>query len=182
MQTGIKVYDAMTEQPIFLSPDDTLEKCAAIMQDKHVGTVIIQEGQEVIGIISDQDIVRKVIAKGKNPIGKKVKDFMETKLITITPDKDIFEAIVMMRDANIRHLPVVDGPKIMGLLTLKDILKIEPQLFELLIDQINLREEERKPINRNKPDEGVCELCGEYTEHIILKNGSRVCENCQNQV
>ena len=182
MKTGIKVFDSMTEQPIFLSPKDTIEFCAEEMEKHHVGTIIIKENHKIVGIISEQDIVRNIIAKKINPIGKSVKDYMEKKLLTITPDKDIFDALMIMRDSNIRHLPVIDGDKVLGLLTVKDILKIEPQLFELLADRIELREEEKKPISKPKPNEGVCELCGNYTETIIEKNGSRVCDECKDDV
>jgi len=182
MKTGIKVYDSMTEQPIFLTPDDTVEHCAEEMEKHHVGTIIIKEEENIVGIISEQDIVRDIIAKKINPIGVQLKNHMQKKLITITPDKDIFDALMLMRDYNIRHLPVIDEGKIIGLLTIKDILKIEPQLFELLTEKIELREEAKKPISRNASGEGVCELCGSYTDKIVEKNESRVCNNCINDV
>jgi len=66
--------------------------------------------------------------------------------VTTTPDEDIFEAIRIMRDYDFRHLPVKHDGKIVGLITLKDILKIEPDLYEIMVEKIQLREEERKPI------------------------------------
>jgi len=75
-----------------------------------------------------------------------VENFMEKRLITIAPEVDIFDAINMMSEYNIRHLPVMSDNKMIGFVTLKDILKIEPELFELLVDKFELRETERKPI------------------------------------
>ena len=143
MKTGYKVYDCMTTKPISVSPDVSLEECAKIMAKDHVGALVIKENNESKGVITEQDIVRKVIAKGINPATKKVSDFMAKKLITINPNSDIYEALIKMKDSNIRHLPVVAEGKMIGLLTLKDILKIEPSLFDLLVEKFEIREARR---------------------------------------
>ena len=67
-------------------------------------------------------------------------------LFTIEGESDIYDALVIMRDENIRHLPVVNKGEMVGLLTLKDILKIQPALFELIVEKFELREEENKPV------------------------------------
>ena len=103
---------------------------------------------------------------------------METKLLMISPSDDIYDALIKMRDSNIRHLPVVEHGKMVGLLTLKDILKIEPQLFELLVEKFELREETRKPINRIISNEAICQGCGAYAEDVKKIKGSLLCERC----
>ena len=178
MKTGYKVYDCMTTKPISVSSDSTLDDCAKIMAKNHVGALVINNGSDSKGLITEQDIVRKVIAKGQNPIGKKVKDYMEKKLITIGPNDDIYDALIKMRDSNIRHLPVVEKGKMIGLLTLKDILKIEPSLFELIVEKFEVREEKRKPIERLISREAICQGCGAYVENVKNVNGSLFCERC----
>ncbi|MBI2653991.1 CBS domain-containing protein [Candidatus Woesearchaeota archaeon] len=178
MKTGYKVYDCMTTKPISVSSDASLEECAKMMAKNHVGALVIKDNHESKGIITEQDIVRKVIAKGINPLTKKVKDFMARKLITISPDDDIYDALIKMRDSNIRHLPVVDNGKMVGLLTLKDVLKIEPSLFELLVEKFELREETRKPIDRIISREAICQGCGAYVEDVKKVKGSLLCERC----
>ena len=178
MKTGYKVSDVMTNVPVVVSPDVTLEDCSSLMLKRKVGTIIVEDNGQLKGIISERDIVRKVVAKGKNPIGKIVKDIMVSELITIEPTKDIFEALNRMKDFDIRHLPVIHQNKLVGLLTMKDILKIEPQLFEILVEKIRLREESRKPINKINDEEGICELCGEYAEEMTIKDGSLMCNKC----
>ncbi len=179
METGIKVLDAMTKNPIYITSEVTIGECASLMAEEHVGAVVVKDKGNIQGLITEQDIVRKVIAKGINPIHEKVKGYMQTNLITIKPDDDIFEALMKMREENIRHLPVVDDSQLLGLLTIKDILRIEPQLFELLVDKFEIREAERKPINRIIHSEGICQSCGEYTEKIEIVNNLSVCENCR---
>lgn len=178
MKTGYNVIDAMTKRPIFVGPETTLQECAKIMAKKHVGGLIIKENNVLKGIMTEQDVVRKIIAKGKDPRNVPVREVMETKITTIKPDKDIFDAIIMMRDKNIRHLPVMDNEKMLGLLTMKDVLKIEPQLFDLLIEKFELREEENKPIHNIGENEGVCETCGEYFPKLYEVDGSMMCFKC----
>ncbi len=181
MKTGYKVYDCMTTKPISVSSAATLEECAKVMDKNHVGALVIKDNHESKGLITEQDIVRKVIANGINPQAKKVKDFMEKKLIKIKSSDDIYDALIKMRDSNIRHLPVVDNGKMVGLLTLKDILKIEPQLFELLVEKFELREETRKPINRVISNEAICQGCGAYVEDVKKVRGSLLCERCASE-
>ena len=178
MKTGYKVYDCMTTKPISVSSDSSLQQCAKIMAKNHVGALVIKDNHKSIGLITEQDIVRKVIGKGINPLNRKVKEFMETKLKTISPKDDIYEALIKMRDSNIRHLPVVDGGKMVGLLTIKDILKIEPSLFELVVEKFEIREEKRKPIDRVIEGEAICQGCGAYSEDISKVKGSLLCERC----
>lgn len=180
METGIKVGDAITKNPITISPEATLKQCADLMAKKHIGSVLVEEKGKIVGILSEQDIVRKAVAKGTAG-KKKVKDLMETNLITITPDKDIFDAIRVMRDYNIRHLPVMNKNEFLGLVTMKDILKLEPDLFELLVEKFELREEEKKPANKINEKEGLCELCGEYAEELEYEEGIHVCPKCKEE-
>lgn len=178
MKTGYKVYDCMTTRPISVTPDTSLEQCAKIMAKNHVGALVIKENHKSTGLITEQDIVRKVIAKGANPLTKKVRDYMERKLKIVSPNADIYDALIIMRDSNIRHLPVVDDGKMVGLLTLKDILKIEPSLFDLVVEKFELREEKRKPIDRIIEREAICQGCGAYVEDVVKVKGSLLCERC----
>jgi len=179
IKTGYKVADAMTEKPVTISPEESLRTCAEEMRKRHVGTVIVGDEEKIVGVLTEQDIVRKTIAEGVNPLEKNIKDIMETDLVMISPDKDIYDALIKMRDLNIRHLPVIDDGKLIGLLTLKDILKIEPQLFDLMVEKFELREEERKPIHRIIDGEGVCQTCGEYAEKLENTSGALVCGKCK---
>ncbi len=177
MKTGYKVCDAMTEKPITISPDLSLQECAKIMADHHVGAVIVHS-KELNGIITEQDIVRKSVINNDKPSVRKASEIMETMIHTIEPEKDIYDALIHMREKNIRHLPVMSGGEMVGLLTLKDILKIEPQLFDLIVEKFELREEERKPINTQNEKEGICQECGKYAEELVESDGVFVCQKC----
>jgi CBS domain-containing protein len=144
MKTGITVHDCMTTKPVAISEAATLQQAAQLMAHYRVGALLVKHLETATGIISDQDIVRHFVAKGINPLNKKVKDYKAKELITIAPDADIYDALVKMRDHGIRHLPVLEDGKLVGLLTQKDILKVEPQLFDILVEKFELVEEDRK--------------------------------------
>src|SRR3989338_10817223 len=144
MKTGISVHECMTTKPISVDRGAGLQEASKLMADHRVGALLVKEGDAAVGIIADQDIVRHFIAKGINPLTKKVRDFESKELITISPSSDIYEALVKMRDSGIRHLPVIESGKLIGLLTMKDILKVEPALFDIVVEKYELMEEDRK--------------------------------------
>jgi signal-transduction protein with cAMP-binding, CBS, and nucleotidyltransferase domain len=144
MHTGYKVLDIMTNKPVMARQNLSLKESAMLMASENVNSLLIAEEDKALGIITDEDFIRKVIAKGLDIKKLKIKDIMTTSLITIEPHKDIYDALVLMRDNNIRQLPVVDNDKLVGFLTSKDILKLEPELIDLMAEKYELREEPRK--------------------------------------
>jgi CBS domain-containing protein len=179
MKTGYKVCDAMTKQPVSVSPNASLQECAKIMHEEHVGAVIVKEGNVLLGIVTEQDIVRRSVINNDQPSSKKAKDIMENEMHTIEPEKDIYDALMQMREMNIRHLPVMSDDGMIGLLTLKDVLRIEPQLFDLMVEKFEIREDEQKPISNQIEGEGVCQQCGKYAKDLFSQEGTKVCFGCR---
>lgn len=176
MKTGISVHDAMTTKPVIAHFDDTIKYCAKKMRDNDVGSIVIVDKNIPVGIISEKDIVEKVVAKGLDPNKLKAKTIMVKNLITISPDKDLYEAIELMAKEEIRKLPVVQNKRFLGLITSKDILKIEPSLFDLISSKLEkLKEEERKPL---RYIEGICDNCGSRGPLYKIKN-MLLCTSCK---
>ena len=144
MKTGISVHECMTTKPISVDRDAGLQDAAKLMADHRIGALLVKEHGTAVGIITDQDIVRHFVAKGINPLARSVRDLRAKELITISPEADIYDALVTMRDHGIRHLPVMQGRELIGLLPLKDILKVEPQLFDIVVEKYEIMEEGRK--------------------------------------
>lgn len=179
MQTGYKVRDAMTLHPVTVTEETTLQECAKLMSEKHVGSLLVEEKGRIVGIITEQDMVRKAMAFLLDPAKTPVSKIMETELITISPDKDIYDALILMRDYNIRHVPVIEKGRFVGFLTIKDVLKIQPQLFDLIVEKFELREETRKPVFGGETHEGVCEVCGNYSDLLEDVDGQKLCPACK---
>jgi len=175
MKTGYKVCDVMTLKPITVMHNKPLSECARIMEENHVGSLLVKKGRK-IGIVTEQDIVRKAVAKGAHPKKTTIGEVSEWNLFSISPEKDIFEALILMRDKNIRHVPVMDNNRMVGFLTAKDILKVNPSLFEILAEKIELKEEHRKPVSGA---EGICQQCDKFSFGLRNINGMMLCEECQ---
>jgi len=142
MKTGIKVIDAMTKKPISVTQDDTIRNCTQLMLNKHVGSLLVKEGEKLLGFLTERDLVR-MISMGVDPNTTRVKQIMTKKIVAISPEKDIYDAIVLMNKENVRRLPVIINNKIIGLITVRDILTIQPTLFELIMDKISIGESHR---------------------------------------
>ncbi|MBI2523585.1 CBS domain-containing protein [Candidatus Woesearchaeota archaeon] len=114
----------------------SVSEAARIMDEKSIGSVLIEENGRVIGIMTEKDILRKIVAKGKNPDKVKVKDIMNDPVITIDANEDILEASKIMDEKRIRRLIVVENGQIAGKITansisrnLKYMIVREPQVY-----------------------------------------------------
>ena len=140
MKTGIKIIDAMTNRPRSIGPDETITNCTKLMMDKNIGSLLVKEEEKLLGFLTERDLV-KMIALGINPSTTKVKRVMTTRIVTIAPEKDIYDAIILMNKENLRRLPVILNDKVIGLITLRDILTIQPTLFELIMDMVDIKKD-----------------------------------------
>lgn len=184
MDTGIKVGDIMTRNFIHVPENTNLYDCAKMMVKKRVGSLMIKEGGALKGIITEKDIIWAVVKKTKKDLKSILaKEIMKRKVVTIKPSADITEAVSRFKKKKIRRLPVVEQGKLIGLLTEKDVLKIDPDLFQMIAETIKIREETEKLKRKgmsSKRVEGICEECGEFA--ILLKeDGQMICEDCCNE-
>lgn len=183
MRVGIKVGDVMTRNFISVSPTTKIVDCAKIMDSKQVSSLIVKEGQKLKGIITEGDILRAV-AKGINLKKTTAQKIMTKKAIGISPSKDLYDALIVMKRKKIRWLPVLAGENVIGFLTEKDILKIQPDLFDIVIQNLKIAEEKEKLKRLRAVDEyrwvkeGPCQECGVYD--LLYKIGNRyLCANCR---
>ncbi len=146
MDTGYKVSDIMTINPICISESESVKSAAESMKSNKVGSLLVMSGSNLKGIITERDLVVKVVCFGKDPNKLLVKEVMTlTKdIITIDPGRDIYSAMMIMKENEVRRLPVMSKGKVVGLITAKDILKIQPELFDLVVESYEIKEQERK--------------------------------------
>jgi len=137
-KSGIPVYDVMIKEPFFISPKTSVKSCSEKIAKHNIGSMLIREEGKIIGIVTKQDLVKKVIAKGLSPSKLKVKDIMTKKLITVNPHEDLSDAVKLMIDNKVEQLPVTEKTEFKGLLTWKQILKIQPKLMELYFEKCKM--------------------------------------------
>lgn len=188
MKSGIKVGDIMTRNFVHTTPDTNLRDCAKIMVKKRVGSLLIKEknSDKLLGILTEKDILWAIVKKKVNSLHEiDAKDLMQRKVITAKPSEDVIEAVDKFRKKKLRRLPVVENGKLIGMLTSKDILRIDPGLFQMLAETIKIKEETAKLKKRSShfngmKRTGICEECGEYD--VLVKDDLQyICENCYNK-
>jgi signal-transduction protein with cAMP-binding, CBS, and nucleotidyltransferase domain len=148
VDSGVRVLDAMTVKPVVAHPSTCIRDVAAIMDRFGIGSVLIQHGPELLGIVTESDFVRRAILEGHDLANTPVHKIMTRDIVTVSPGMDVFEALLLMKDSDVKHLPVTDEGRVVGFVTMNDILKVQPHLFENIVDMIELREEHRKPLTR----------------------------------
>ena len=127
------VQEVMTHDPRTVQPSDTLQDAAKHMRDGDVGAVLVCENDELKGIVTDRDIVVRAVADGRDPAEVKVGDVATTGVKTVNADQSIDEAIKVVRESDVRRVPVVQDGKPVGILSLGD-LAIERDSGDALAD------------------------------------------------
>ena len=115
------VNQVMTQDPRSVSPSDTLTEAARHMRDGDTGAIIVVDGGEVTGIVTDRDIVVRAIADGRDPGSTKVSDVATASTITVTPDQSAADAARLMREHDIRRLVVVHDGRPAGIVSIGDL-------------------------------------------------------------
>ncbi len=124
MSTIKRVEDYMTQEVVFANLTDSLQSAAAKMAERDIGSIVIVQEGKPIGIVTERDFVRRVAALGKDSRTLTVADIMSTPLVTVGPECDINSAAKIMTDNNIKRLPVVEGERLVGIITSFDIAKV----------------------------------------------------------
>jgi len=173
------VRDVMSSPVIESREDETAEDVARKMVKYNVGAVVItgQNGAP-IGIVTRTDLVGKVIAKNLRPNEVKASDIMSSPLQTIEPDAKIEEAVKKMNKLRISRLAVVYKRRLAGLVSLKDILQVTPEILEIVKENMRIRGI-TLPRSMEGYVEGYCDSCGEWSDMLLNVEGQYICEDCR---
>jgi CBS domain-containing protein len=177
MATGILVKNIMTKSVVQVDYDKTVQEAAKIMVDHRVGSIIVVKDKNPIGIITETDINKKIVALGKDPKKLKVEEIMSSPIAFSDPNEDITLAVEKMKKHRIKRIPVVDNGKIVGIVTDTDIARASPDMLDILNFRLKMRAEE--PSLEETSTSGLCESCGEYSDDLRLVDDEWVCENCR---
>lgn len=144
----MKVSDIMTKAAVTDGADDTLSEGAARMWSAQTGSLLVTDGETLLGIVTERDLLR-AIAQGIDPTTTPLKEIMVTDLITIQPQTTLREAARIMASQWVRHLPVMEGDRCIGVLSQRDLTGVlaealnEPEAMHNLVESSNLVRERR---------------------------------------
>lgn len=175
----LRVGDVMTRGVIYVRPADNVQMVAEIMKKNDIDSVIVMEKDRGAGIVTDRDIIAKIVAEGKDPRQITVSDIMTAPVITIGPEADIDDAARKMRDKNIRRLIVTRNDKIIGILSEFDIIRVEPALHLLILEHSKWDIADLP--SSASPITGICEECENYSESLRNVIGRLLCEECSRE-
>jgi signal-transduction protein with cAMP-binding, CBS, and nucleotidyltransferase domain len=182
LRQKLLVKDVMTSPAGVVLESATANKVAALMDKDAYGCIIVttKDGKP-IGIITERDLVVRVLAKNKKPDTVKANKVMTAPVMTIEPDVTISEAARRMSRLDIRRLAVMYKEKLVGIVSSKDILGVMPELLETLqekalIEGENLAEEAKEEA---APLAGNCDHCGVWSDDLKEIDGQFYCEDCR---
>lgn len=121
-----RIRDVMTHDPATLPASASVAEAAQIMRDSDIGDVIILgDGNEITGIVTDRDIAVQVVADSRDPSSTKVGEIASRDLVTVSPDESIGNAVRLMSERAVRRLPVVEGNRPVGIVSLGDLAVVK---------------------------------------------------------
>lgn len=117
------ILNQKTGDVFSISPDAAVYEAVEMMAEKNVGALLVMEAGKLVGLISERDYTRKVMLRGKRSRETKVAEIMSDNPIVIAPNEPVDECLRIMTDKRCRHLPVVDGDKVIGIISIGDLVK-----------------------------------------------------------
>ncbi|MEN6591852.1 MAG: CBS domain-containing protein [Methanobacterium sp.] len=178
MDTKVTVHDAMTSNVLTVDPGTSVADAAHLMTKFKIGSLIVKSNSEPEGLITESDIISKVVSKDIKASDITVGTVMTRNLISISPGSELNEAARVMAKNNIRRLPVVNEGTLVGILTSSDVLMVSPELTEILVEDARMQNQNERYVKGPYPVPGVCEGCGNFMDDLVEVDGKFLCEDC----
>ncbi|MEM1589160.1 MAG: CBS domain-containing protein [Candidatus Bathyarchaeia archaeon] len=188
LRSRMLVRDVMSSPVITVDEEAPANHVAELMEKHELGCIIVTDKQgKPIGIITERDLVARVLAKNLKPDMVKAKEVMTSPLITIEPTETISEAARKMSRLNIRRLGVVYRGELIGLISSKDILAVMPELIEIiqekaLIEGENIAQTQAEEVEASDEEtslSGYCDQCSGWSDNLKEVDGKFLCEDCR---
>ena len=180
LRTKMLVRDVMSSPVVTMDEDETANRAAMNMDMKDLGAVIVQnKAAKSIGIITERDLVIRVVAKNLKPDTVKAKEIMTTPLVTIEPEATISDAARRMTRLDIRRLGVVYKGNLVGIISSKDVLGVMPELLEIYQERSRIEGDARTEETEEVPLSGYCDRCNTYSDSLKERDGQNICDECR---
>jgi signal-transduction protein with cAMP-binding, CBS, and nucleotidyltransferase domain len=174
-ETRVPLREVMKRRLTTIDIGATVAKAAKAMCHDQVGSVIILDHNKPIGIVTEEDIACKVVAKDLRPSTVHVNDIMSTPLITVSADKTVGYAAKMMVKHKVRRLPAIDERQnVIGIVTVRDLLAVSNEQNDILMDLIEINREETV-------DPGICGRCSQMSDDLRRVDGVMLCPRCREE-
>lgn len=174
------VKDVMSSPVVTINEKDTVTKAAKLMGKHELGCIIVTgKDSKPLGIITERDLVTRVLAKNRVRYKLAAKDVMTTPLIMISPDESLSEAARRMSRLNVRRLGVIYKGDMVGIISSKDILAITPELIEIQQEKAKIESKAEAEDEEYLQMAGYCDQCRQWSNTLEEVEGSFICEDCK---
>ena len=136
MRTVRQLLEAKSPEVIAIGPDAPVIDAIRLMAERQIGALLVMEGPRLAGILSERDYARKVVLQGRSSKDTPVRAIMTAEVVTVAPGDSIDHCMQLVTDRRIRHLPVLDGGTVVGVLSIGDLVKTVIELQRQDIDQL----------------------------------------------
>ena len=177
----VLVKDVMSKPVMTVEEGTSADRVAQLIERHRVGClVVVGEGEKPLGIITERDLATRIVANDLQPSKVHAEDVMTSPLITINPNETITEAARRMGRLNIRRLGVLPkgATKLIGIITSRDILKVMPELIEIVLEKKKIAEATLADFSEHLAMTGYCARCGNWSGNLKESNGDFLCEEC----
>jgi CBS domain-containing protein len=123
MMSVRQLLDRKGGEVFSIAPDAVVLEAIRMMADRHVGALLVMQGNTLSGIVSERDYARKVILMGRSSADTPVRDIMTAQVITVQPETTVEKCMQIMTERRVRHLPVTDGGRVVGMVSIGDLVK-----------------------------------------------------------
>lgn len=123
MNLVCQLLDAKGHDVLSITPDASVLDAIRLMAEKGIGALVVMQGDKLAGIVTERDYARKIILKGRSSESTAVRDIMTTDVTTTSSEESVEKCMNLMTDLRIRHLPVVDGGRVTGVISIGDLVK-----------------------------------------------------------
>ena len=178
------VRDIMAVNVVSMPPDASVFEVSKAMAKMDIGSVIIADKDRPLGIITESDIVRRVIVGEKDTKTTTASEVMSSPIIHVEPGTGLTDAMRVMARSNIRRVAVLKNNTLAGIITSRDLLRWSPELIDILVESLRLKDEVASSRTADVDDDliaygGDCSSCGEYSTDLVLEDGEYLCESCR---
>jgi CBS domain-containing protein len=137
MKTAASILGSKPDPTVYtLGPAATAQEAARLMADRNIGALVVMEHGEVVGIVSERDYLRKLVLTARPASETRLRDIMSSPVMYVHPHRTSDECMALMTDSRLRHLPVMDGGKLIGLISIGDLVKATISEQQFIIEQL----------------------------------------------
>ncbi len=175
----VKVRELMTQSLVTVDSEAVVIHVAKLMDEKGISSILVERKAELVGIITDRDIITRVVSKGLDAAKVRVGEVMSSPLLAIEEDASVEEAAKKMAEHRVRRLVVEKGHQKVGVIAESDMIRVDPELHFLIRERSKLEARMARKESQGVTLAGYCEECGNYSARLSKVEGEWLDEDCR---